>query len=206
MISVELIDPVNGTQFTGPTNIILTAIATATNPISNVEFFFGTNSIGQVPPTVTAYGPLVVGTVALVNANPAVVGTTTLFLTDFAIGDYIVFSSQPSEIYQILNIADNTHLTLSTPFTGTTIGADTARTVTLFGYFNFAWNNVQIGNYSLTAVVTDITGATATSTLVLIVVAASTSPAPNSSLSGSSIGFGHNPFGDHEFGVGDWSE
>ena len=206
MLSVELTNPVNGTVFTGPTNIIVTAVATSSNPISNVAFYFGTNFIGSVPPTITAYGPFVSGTIGLTHASPAVLGTLTSFLTDFAVSDYVVFSSQPTEIYQISNIADNTHMTLSTPFTGTTIGGDSGRTVSLFGHFNFAWNNVQIGGYSLTAVVTDTLGNTATSAISMVNVVAQSSPAPNTPITGSSIGFGHNPWGDSEFGYGDWAE
>lgn len=206
MLSVEITDPINNTVFTGPTNIILTATASSTNPISNVAFYFGTNFIGQVTPTVTAYGPIAGGNVALTNSSPLVIGSSTTFLADFAVGDYVVFTGQPSMTYQVLSVATNTQMILSTSFTGTTISSDTVRTVTLFGYFNFAWNNVQIGNYTITAVVTDNLGSTLTSTPVMITVIAQTSPAPTAPITGSSIGFGHNPFGGSEFGYGDWAE
>ena len=206
MLTVSVVNPVGGTVFTGPANIILTAVATSTNPIVDVSFYFGTNFIGSVAPVITAYGPIVAGTVALTTASSAVVGTATTFLADFSPGDYINFTSQPAAIYQVLAVGSNIGLTLSTPFTGTTIGADTARVVTLFGYFNFAWNNVAIGNYTLKAVVTDNTGLTATSSIVATTVIASGGSPPVPLITGSSIGFGYNPFGDHEFGVGDWAE
>jgi tail protein P2 I len=206
MISIEIIDPLSGTTFTGPANIILSALVTSTKPILNVQFFAGPNLIGTVPPVVTAFGPLVSGTVTITNASASVVGSFTTFTTDFAVGNYLIFTSQPSMLYQILSIADNTHLTLSTPFTGTTITGDTVRSVTLFDYFNYAWNNVQLGNYSLTAVATDITGAIVTTMPTVITVIGNINPPPNATLKGSSIGFGHNPFGNSEFGYGDWSE
>lgn len=205
MIEVGILDPVNGTEFIGPANIVLTAVVTSTNPVSYVQFFFGTNSIGQVLPTVSGYGPIIAGTVALTNGSPTVAGTGTSFTTDFSVGDYISFISQPGVYYQIFNIPSNISLTLGTPFTGANTAADFARSVTLYGYYNFAWNSVEVGNYSLTAKVVDVLGNTATSTAVQISVKAL---AGNklSSVSGSSIGFGHNPFGNHEFGVGDWAE
>jgi hypothetical protein len=206
MLSVNITDPVGGTIFTGPADIILTAVAEATNPLSYVQFYFGTNLIGQVSPTISGYGPVISGTVALTNSNALVTGTSTTFTTDFIVGNYIVFGSQPAVTYQILSITDDLHLHLSTPFTGITIGNDTARTVTIYGYFNLAWNNVALGSYSLTAIVGDITSATATSAPVMISVVGQINTTPNQPITGSSIGFGHNPFGDHEFGVGDWAE
>lgn len=57
------------------------------------------------------------GTVDLVNGNAAVVGTSTLFLTELSIGSIITDSVT---FATVLTITDDTHLSLSAPWSGST--------------------------------------------------------------------------------------
>lgn len=59
------------------------------------------------------------GIAAVNNGNAAVVGTGTKF-TNYANGTVIQFSSQPATPYTILTVTDDTHLTLTATYSGTT--------------------------------------------------------------------------------------
>ncbi len=78
------------------------------------------NVIGAVEPFQTDF--TATGTTT-VNASASVVGVSTLFLTELAIGDRISLSSAATTYRTVTAIADNTHLTLSN-----TIGNNTAGT------------------------------------------------------------------------------
>lgn len=67
----------------------------------------------------------VTGTVALTNKSNAVVGTGTTFTSALAPGQWVEFASDATHQYQVGQIADNTHLTLATPFLGATTGSTT---------------------------------------------------------------------------------
>lgn len=206
-LTVAIVSPTEGSTIAGPAPLVVpTASVNSTHPVVSVQFIVGSATIGSTPPTVTTYDPFITGLVALTNGLTTVTGTSTSFLSDFAIGDYVIFTSQPESIYRIQGIATNLSLTLSTPYTGSTVGSVTMRSVSLFPYFSVAWVNVSPGSYSLRAVVTDALGATATSTVVNFRVSGVISALPSTALSGSSIGFGRNPFGHHQFGFGDWAE
>lgn len=59
------------------------------------------------------------GSVTLDEGSPEVIGDGTLFLSELEVGDQIKFSSQPSKIYVVASVADDTILTLTAPYTGT---------------------------------------------------------------------------------------
>lgn len=205
-LSVSILSPVDGAVVAGPSaTVVLSASPVSTHPIDNVEFFSGTRSLGQVRPTVTGYSPVATGTVALTVTLAGVTGSLTTFLSDFAANDYVVFGSEPTSVYRVASVTNDTSLTLTTPFTGTTVGSTTIRKVSLFSFYNIAWSAVPPGSYVLSAVVTDIAGSTAASSTVTISVQGVSGSLP-ASISGSSIGFGRNPFGHHQFGYGDWAE
>lgn len=67
------------------------------------------------------------GTVTVTNGSAAVVGVGTTFTTDLRVNDLVTFqaSSQPWKLYRILSITDNLNLTLTTNFTGATLGGTT---------------------------------------------------------------------------------
>lgn len=158
-------------------------------------------------------------TLTTVFTGATIAGTTlqnsiTSFLTDLLIGSYVIIASQPGVIYRVLSITDEINLTLITVFTGATVAGTTIqkafttkmRSVILSSNFSVVTADVQPGAYILSAVVTDILGATATSPLINITVVGFLTTLPPTSSFGSSIGFGHNPFGAHQFGFGDWAE
>ncbi len=66
-----------------------------------------------------------IGSVAVTNGSPNVVGTTTTFTVDLLVGDTIVFANQ-STLYTILAISNDTHLALTSNYTGTTASGLTA--------------------------------------------------------------------------------
>ena len=65
------------------------------------------------------------GTVALTANQTAVVGTGTTFLTALQVGQWVEFASDATHQYQIGQIVDNLHMSLATPFLGTTTGSTT---------------------------------------------------------------------------------
>lgn len=71
------------------------------------------------------------GTVAVANGSAAVVGTLTAFLSNVRQGD--IFSIDGTKIYEVLSVTDNTHLTLTSNFTGTT-GTGVSYFVAQFAY------------------------------------------------------------------------
>ncbi len=67
------------------------------------------------------------GTIATTNASPNIVGTGTLWLANVKVGDKISIGSATETAvsatwYTVLNVVDNTHITLSTNYSGTTAG------------------------------------------------------------------------------------
>jgi hypothetical protein len=355
VLSVTISSPNDGDVINGPVAVfVASATASSTHPIDNVEFFFGSISIGQASPTIATYNTIVAGDIFPTNGLAVVAGVGTAFLTDFAINDFVMFNSQPTAIYKILSIASNISLTLTTSYTGATptpsitgtasltngisavlgggtvtvgtvsvtnglaavTGAGTTfttdltigariiitsqptvvyqvlsitddlnltlttvftgatiagttlqnsitsfltdlligsyviiasqpgviyrvlsitdeinltlitvftgatvagttiqkafttkmRSIILSSNFSVVTVDVQPGTYVLSAVVSDILGATATSPLVNITVVGFLTTLPPTSSFGSSIGFGHNPFGANQFGFGDWAE
>ncbi len=102
---------VAGTPTTAPsvTGVVGTALA-----ISNV-----TNTLGGS----TALS----GTVALTNGSATVTGTGTTFTTAVKAGQWLVFASDPTHtLYQVSAIANDTSLTLTSKFAGSTTASTTA--------------------------------------------------------------------------------
>ncbi len=75
---------------------------------------------------------LLTGTLNLVNGNATVDGTGTYFLTQVAIGDKIYDPAHALMYSTVTAIADNTHLTLSAPYGGTTNAAASVLVFTNF--------------------------------------------------------------------------
>lgn len=86
---------------------------------SNANAFLGVGDGG--PSNLTS------GTVGFTNASAAVVGTSTVFTTDFVANDWLLGTD--GVLYQILSITDNTHLTLATTYGGTTQSGFTTQKV-----------------------------------------------------------------------------
>lgn len=79
-----------------------------------------TNTDDVSVPRIINTGPFQLnGTVAIVIGSASVVGTSTTFLTQLSVNDEVIFDDDPRTTYTVQAIADNTHLTLTTPFNGT---------------------------------------------------------------------------------------
>jgi phage tail sheath protein FI len=73
-----------------------------------------TNGVNQSLPSQS-----MIGTVQITNGSTAVVGTTTTFTTALKVGQWVRFASDNSAtVYEVGAIADDTHLTLATAYTG----------------------------------------------------------------------------------------
>tara|TARA_R110000803_G_scaffold16197_8_gene44492 strand:+ start:8206 stop:8700 length:495 start_codon:yes stop_codon:yes gene_type:complete len=84
------------------------------------------------------------GTISSVNGlDKKIVGASTVFLTDFQVGDYIWFTTT-DEVRRIENIVDDTNLTLEFPV-ATTVTAVAFSVVRKTGYKNISWMNDSVG-------------------------------------------------------------
>jgi sorbitol-specific phosphotransferase system component IIA len=92
-----------------------------------------------VEPTVTTRGAYL-GTVSVTNGSTAVVGTGTTF-TNFSAGDeFTINSGGVPSTYKIQSVTDNTHLVLTTTYTGAT-----AAGLTYVGPYILTWSSAQTG-------------------------------------------------------------
>jgi hypothetical protein len=82
------------------------------------------NEIDTIPRSVLATS----GTIDSVNDNRLIIGTGTVFLTDFVGGDWM-FVAAKSEVRQIERVESDTELYLKEPFTGAALSGATYRFV-----------------------------------------------------------------------------
>jgi len=176
----------NGTSFTTPASIILTATASETNgTISKVAFYNGSSLLGtstsspyrlmwvSVPAgnyslTAIAYdnnnNQTTSGAIAVTVHGPPVVSLTSNN-TSFTAPASITLTATASEANGTINkvVFYNGSTLIGTATSPTDSG-------TAGSFYNFTWNNVAAGTYSLTSVAIDSTGATATSSKVVVTV------------------------------------
>ncbi len=174
--SVAITSPAPGATFTAPASVLIQASASDTDgTITKVEFYSGATLLGSAtsapytytwsnvpagnysltavatdddqatttsgPVAITVNAPNVPPSVAITNPVPGAVLTEPASLTIDASASDTDGAVTQVDFYQ-----------------GTTLlGSDTSAP------YSFAWNNVGAGNYSLTAVATDNSGATTTS-------------------------------------------
>ena len=106
-------DPDNGSQLVNATALgALSAIPAITGTVgTTITSFDVTSAIG---------GTVLSGTIALTTGSASVTGTGTHFTTDLQAGQSLVFGADTSHtIYQIAAVANDTSLTLTTPYSGT---------------------------------------------------------------------------------------
>lgn len=60
------------------------------------------------------------GTVTLTNGSTSVTGSSTLFTTELAVGDYVYLNTQKTQLGKVASISSNTALTLTANYGGTT--------------------------------------------------------------------------------------
>lgn len=115
-----LIMPVNGRTKTIVNNTAQTIVVKQRNP--NTQSSIGATGVsistGQkavISRTLSA----VTGTVTVTSGGAFITGSSTTFTTDLFVNCIVQFTNQPNKQYVVAAITDNTHLTLATPFTGT---------------------------------------------------------------------------------------
>ena len=192
--SVSLTAPANGTPFTAPANIQLTATASDSDGVvSKVEFYAGTSLIGtatSAPYSATwsnvasgnyqlfavatdNSGAVTTSTSASITVNngnvaPAVTLTTPLNGTTFPAGTTIGLAATAYDFDGVINKVEF--------FAGTTL-IGTA-TVPVNGLYTAVWNNAAAGAHSITAKATDNANGVTTSTAANINVVFETGLTP----------------------------
>ena len=182
--TVAITAPADGTAFVAPASFSITAAPTAgSNPITQVQFFVnGTTLIGtaKTAPYTVPFTNVAAGTYSL-----TAVATDSVGLTATSAAVTVVVNSGPS----ITLTAPTSGATFVAPATfnvsasvtpgtspitqvqflanGKALGTATTGTN---GVYTVSFANVAAGTYSLTAVVTDSAGLTATSQAVTVVV------------------------------------
>ncbi|UHG92665.1 Ig-like domain-containing protein [Spirosoma oryzicola] len=196
---VSLTSPANSATFTAPANVVLTASASdADGSITKVEFYNGTtklgesssapyqftwNAVGAGTYSVTAKATDNAGAVATsaaitisvkapANQSPTVTLTTPANSATFTAPATVALSANASD-------ADGTITKVEFYNGSTKLGETTSAP------YQFAWNNVSAGTYTLTAKATDNLGATTTSASVTIQVNNATTPSPEADLIGA---------------------
>ncbi|MBF0490603.1 MAG: hypothetical protein HQL15_08325 [Candidatus Omnitrophica bacterium] len=193
--TVSISSPSNNAYYLSPATITLSANATASyGTISKVEFYNGSKLLGNATksPYTYTWKNVAVGNYTLT----AKVYNNGLVATSSAVSINVTKTRVPPTVS--LATTDNTYsymapvnigLTANASAYGSTINkVDFYNGTTLLGTstnapYNFVWGNAALGNYSLTAVVTDSFGATGRSAAVNITV---NQPLPTVSLTSPS--------------------
>jgi predicted phage tail protein len=186
--TVSLTTPTNGTSFTATANVTVTANASASNgSINRVEFYQGSSLIGTstASPYTISWNNVAAGSYTLkarainnsgvstdsspvsitVNAPPAVSIATPANGASFTAPINIIITANATDSDGSVSHVDF--------YNGTTlIGTSTSSP------YNYAWNNVSAGTYSITAKATDNLGAQTSSTVINITVTRRLRPLP----------------------------
>jgi hypothetical protein len=172
---VSIVSPINNTVVPGVTNITITAAASDTAGISQVQFFTGAVSLGIVtnsPYGLTwsnvAFGSYALTAQALDNNGltftSAVVNVTVAGIALTAPQTNSVFAA-PANLPLSATVVDGAGVSQVQFFAGATVIA----TLTNAPY-SLIWSNVPSGLYALTAAATDDYGMTLTSSVVNVTV------------------------------------
>jgi uncharacterized protein len=107
-------DPDNGSQLVNITGVGSTLPAQIDQTgITGAAITPGSVAVGLS-------GKQITGTVAVTQNNAAVVGSSTHFTTDLQVGQPVAVGGDATHTYQIQSITDDTHLTLTPVYAGTT--------------------------------------------------------------------------------------
>ncbi|MDX5436474.1 MAG: Ig-like domain-containing protein, partial [Pontibacter sp.] len=188
--TVTITSPANNTTYTAPASITIVANASDTDgTVSQVEFFQGTNKLGEVTssPYSFTWNSVAAGTYALTaRATDNLGAASTSAVVNVTVnapanqGPTVSITSPSNNATFTAPATISIGATASDPdgsvvkvefFQGTTkLGED------LTSPYSISWESVQAGSYSLTARVTDNLGAVATSEAVNVTVSAPASP------------------------------
>jgi hypothetical protein len=188
--TVTLTSPANGTTYTAPATVAMSATAAdADGTVAKVDFFAGTTLVGTATasPYNFTWSNVAAGTYSL-----TAVATDNDGATRTSAASSITVSGRPNQAPAVSLTAPANGATFTAPasitvtasasdadgtiakvdfFAGTTlIGSDT------ISPYSISWNNVGTGSYSLTAVATDNGGLTTTSAARTVTVNAPPPP------------------------------
>lgn len=91
------------------------------------------------------------GTIQSVNNNQKIVGTGTLFLTEFKIGDFVYILAK-NEFREVVNIVSNTELTIDRPFTTVVAAATAYRITPKVNFTMISWRADSSGSVDINGV------------------------------------------------------
>jgi len=95
-----------------------------------------TVALSGTPCDIPTVAPYLSGTVSVTKGSSQVVGTSTTFTASVSVGDTVVFASQlgTNVSYTVESVTDNTHLTLTSTYSGTTNSSTTMSDLTQNAY------------------------------------------------------------------------
>lgn len=187
--TITMTAPANNANFLTSATVTLTAnAADSDGTISKVEFFNGSTKLGEdlTSPYSFAWSNVPAGTYAVsakATDNQGGVATS-------APRNISVSNPNAPPVITLTGPSNNAVFTVGSVVTITANASDTNGTVSkvefysgttklgedLAGPFNFAWNNVPAGTYSITAKATDNQGATTTSSAMNITISSANNP------------------------------
>lgn len=186
--TVSIISPANSATFAAPGKIVIDVTAAdADGTISKVEFFNGAIKLGQdlTSPYRFTWNDVAIGTYTITAKATDNSGAIT---TSSAITVKVNPNVAPT--VSISAPANNTSYVALATFTISATAADTDGTIAKVDFYNgttllgtdttspysFAWSNVGVGTYSVTAKATDDKGGVITSSSISVNVAANKVP------------------------------
>jgi chitodextrinase len=186
--TVSISSPANNATFAAPASITINATAADSDgTVSKVDFYNGTTKLGTdtTSPYSFAWANVAVGTYSITAKATDNSGAVT---TSAAITVKVNANVAPT--VSVTAPADNATFMAPAAITINATATDTDGTISKVEFFNgttllgsdttspysYAWSNVAVGTYSITAKATDDKGAAKTSTAVSITVAANSPP------------------------------
>jgi len=180
--SIAISSPSNASNFTAGSNITITANASETGgTIAQVQFYNGASLLGSssTSPYSYTWTNVPAGNYSFIAIAKDAAGTTT---TSSAVTVTVTASSTP--VVAITSPAIGSNFTVGSNVTITATASETSGTINKVEFFNgsallgtatsspytFTWNNVAVGNYTLTAEAFDNNSNETTSTPVAITV------------------------------------
>lgn len=189
--AVSLTAPTNGSSFTAPATVTLSAaVSDPENRMASVDFYAGTTLIARdaTPPYSAAWSETTVGTFPLTAvAHDADGGTTTSSAVNVTMT--AATSNQPPVISlstggtAFIAPASITLTAIASDPEGQLAGVEFYNGSTRLGIntaapYTFSWTSVPVGTYSVTAIAYDAAGASATAAAATIIITAATMQPP----------------------------
>jgi len=187
---VQLTSPTNNQVFVfSPTNVLLTATATSSIGISNVEFFVGSTALGSTNLTPYQFlwtnvsaGVYAISAKVTDNIGAAATNTVTNIIVNATPMVSIISPTNLSYYLEVTNVtlsasaSDSDGSISSVQFYSFTNLLGTVTSTGTNGYYNLFWTNLSAGVYPIVAVATDNRGAASFSSNKVFRVASANSP------------------------------